>query len=71
MAHLDTWTIDVVDVMGNADHVVATVRLRGERRGVRVDTPGAHVFRFDDDGRIVEAWGFSADQAALDEFFRA
>jgi hypothetical protein len=27
------------------------------------------VFRFDDVGRIAEAWGFVRDQAALDELF--
>ena len=71
MAPLTVWDIEVVDVMGNADHVVATVRVRGERRGIKVDMPGAHAFRLDDDGRIVEGWGFLADQGGLDEFFRA
>lgn len=71
MAPLDAWDTDVIDVMGNADHVVATVHVTGERKGVRMDMAGAHVFRLDADGLIVEAWGFLADQPALDEFFRA
>ena len=66
MRPLDRWDIEVVEVMGNVDLVVASVRVRGERYGRSVDTTGAHVFRFDDAGLIAEAWGFTADQAALD-----
>lgn len=65
MQPLDRWEIDVIDVMGNADLVVATVRVRGSRYGRDVDTAGAHVFRLVD-GRITEAWGFTADQTTLD-----
>ena len=71
MAPLDAWDLELLDVMGNADMVVATVRLSGSRRGVTIATPGAHVFRLDDDARIVEAWGFTQQQARLDEFFSA
>ena len=53
----------------DVDHVVATARLTGERRRIKVRMHCAHVFRLDGDSRIVEAWGFVADQAALDEFF--
>ena len=66
MQPLDRWQIDVADLMGNADLVVATVQVRGERYGRSVDTRGAHVFRLDGDARIVEAWGFTVDQAGLD-----
>jgi hypothetical protein len=54
---LDEWRIDVTDVMGNDDLVVATVRLVARRGDIRVDTTGAHVFRFDPNGTIAEAWG--------------
>ena len=70
MQPLDTWEIDVVDVMGNADLVVAIVRLVAARGTTHIDTRGAHVFRFDADGRIAEAWGFTVDQAGLDRVFR-
>ncbi len=66
MQPLDRWEIDVADVMGNEDLVVATVRVRGSRYGRSIDTAGAHVFRIDGDARIVEAWGFAVDQDALD-----
>lgn len=71
MGPLDRWEIELLDVMGNEDLVVATIRVSGLRRGVSIETPGAHVFRFDQSGRIVEAWGFTQDQARLDDFFRA
>ena len=71
MEPLDRWEIEVVDVMGNADMVVATVRLRARRRGVEVESNGAHAFRLNAEGQVVEAWGFTADQAGLDELFRA
>lgn len=66
MQPLDRWEIDVVDVMANDDLVVATVRIRGERYGRILDCSGAHVFRLDASARIVEAWGFIADQVAAD-----
>jgi ketosteroid isomerase-like protein len=66
MLPLERWEISVDDVMANVDLVVATVRLSGLRYGRSIETRGAHVFRFDDSGRIVEAWGFTADHAGLD-----
>jgi uncharacterized protein len=65
MQPLDRWEIDVREVMGNADLIVATVTIRGSRYGREIETPGAHVFRLAD-GRIVEAWGFAEDQVRLD-----
>ena len=71
MAPLDEWTLDVLDVMGNDDLVVGIVQLRGRRHGRRIDTREGHVFRFDAQGRVAEAWGFTAERDDLDEFFRA
>ena len=71
MAPLDEWTLDVLDVMGNEDLVVGVGQLRGRRRGHTIDTRGGHVFRFDDQGRVAEAWSFTAQQDELDAFFRA
>jgi ketosteroid isomerase-like protein len=71
MEPLDEWRIEPRHMMGNADLVVAVVHLIGQRRGQSIKTHGAHVFRFDDHGRIVEAWGFAEDQTALDRFFSA
>lgn len=71
MQPLDAWNLHVEHIMGNEDMVVATVHAVGDRRGRHIDTKGAHVFRLADDGRIAEAWGFTAEQADLDEFFKA
>jgi hypothetical protein len=71
MAPLHEWDVELIDLMGNAHLVVATVRLRGERRGVRIESNGAHVFRLNDDGQVAEVWGFTVPQDRLDEFFRA
>ena len=71
MQPLDVLQLDVVDVMANLDTVVATVRLVAARGEASVATTGAHVFRFGADGRIVEVWGFVADQAGLDRVFCA
>lgn len=71
MRPLDEWAIEVRDVMANEDMVVATVGLTASRKGVRIATDGAHVFRMDDEGRITEAWGFVLDQAGLDRLLDA
>jgi ketosteroid isomerase-like protein len=69
MQPLDRWELNVRDVMGNDDMVVAVVELVAVRGGHRVECRGAHVFRFASDGRIAEVWGFVDDQAGLDALF--
>jgi len=66
MQPLDTWTIEVQDVMGNDDLVLAVVDVTAVRGSHRVECGGGHVFRFASDGRIAEVWGFVDDQAGLD-----
>jgi ketosteroid isomerase-like protein len=71
MAPLDRWEFDVHDVMVNGHVVVATVFMRGERKGRTVDLRGAHVMRLNDQGQVVEGWGFTNDQDTLDASFSA
>lgn len=71
MAPLSRWDFGLDDVMVNGDHVVATFRLQGERKGRQIDLRGAHIMRLNDAGQIIEGWGFASDQDALDEFFSA
>ncbi len=66
MQPLDRWEIDVGEVMGNGDMVVAVVDLVAVRGAHHVACRGSHVFRFAVDGRIAEVWGFVDDQAGLD-----
>jgi ketosteroid isomerase-like protein len=73
MAPLDEWRFEVTGLETNERDRAALVAFHvvGRRRGVRIDTDGHHMIRLDDAGRIVEGWGFTADQAALDAFFAA
>jgi hypothetical protein len=69
MQPLDVWTIEVDEVMGNADMIVAVVTVTAARGAHHVACKGAHVFRFAPDGRIAEVWGFVDDQETLDALF--
>jgi ketosteroid isomerase-like protein len=69
MAPLTRWDFKVEDVMVNGNYVVVTIHLEGERKGKRVDLRGAHIMRMDNGGKVVEGWGFTSDQDALDDFF--
>ena len=71
MAPLTRWDFKLGDVMVNGSYVVATFRLQGERKGRTVNLKGAHIMRLNDRHQVVEGWGFTDDQAALDEFFAA
>jgi uncharacterized protein len=70
MAPLEEWDVDVGDIMVNGDLVVATVRIRGLRKGHRIDLNGAHLMRVAN-GKVVEGWGFVEKQSILDDFFAA
>lgn len=69
MQPLDQWQLDIQSLSANQDLVVSVARLKGRRRGRTIDTVAGHVLRFDRDARIVEAWGWCADQATVDDFF--
>ena len=69
MQPLDEWVVRLDDVMANADLVVAVVHISARRGPHRVESRGAHVFRFDDAGLIAEAWGFVKAQTELDRLF--
>jgi len=71
MAPLTSWDFEVHDVMVNGNYVVATISLKGERKGKKVYLRGAHIMRINDQGQVVEGWGFTSDQDALDDFFSA
>ena len=69
MAPLTQWDFGPEDVMVNGNYVVTTFHLKGERKGKRVDLKGAHAMRLNDRGQVVEGWGFTDNQDALDDFF--
>ena len=58
--------LDVADVIADGDKVVARVRYTGTQdgefmgmpaTGTSVDVQLIDIFRFDDDGRVIEHWG--------------
>ena len=69
MEPLVEWTFHVESLAANQDLVVSVGRIRGSRLGRTLDATAGHVLRFDPDARIIEAWGWCADQSALDAFF--
>src|SRR5262245_29043376 len=71
MAPLSNWEFEVYDVMVNGNYVVVTLSLKGERKGKKVDLRGAHIMRMNEHNQVVEGWGFTSDQDALDQFFSA
>jgi len=71
MAPLDRWEFEVQVVMVNGNYVVTQIHLVGERKGKTIDTRGGHILRFNANDQIVEGWGFTEKQDALDEFFAA
>ena len=71
MAPLSRWDFTLETVMVNGNYVMTTFRLKGERKGKAIDLYGGHLMRLTDDGKVVEGWGFTDDQEALDAFFSA
>jgi ketosteroid isomerase-like protein len=64
-----TFAIDKIhSMMGNADLVAASIHFAGRRDEVSMSMDGVDVLRVQD-GKIVEMWLFSADQAAEDAFW--
>ena len=69
MQPLDQLEFHIDSLAANQDLVVSVARIRGRRLGRTLDTTGGHVLRFDPDARIIEAWGWCANQSDLDAFF--
>jgi len=71
MAPPTRWDFEVHGVMVNGEYVVVALSFKGERKGKTVDLRGAHIMRVNIQGQVVEGWGFTSDQDALDDFFSA
>lgn len=63
-----TFKIEIHDVLGSDEHVVALMRQTGEREGKRLDGQFANVFHIRD-GKVAEFWGQPFDLYAVDEFW--
>jgi uncharacterized protein len=73
MAPIDRWSLEIREVLVNVPAWSALVRFRltGRRKGRQIDTTSYHMVKLGPDMRVVEAWGYVADQDALDAFFSA
>lgn len=69
MSPLTRWDFTLEDVMVNGNYVMTTFHLQGERKGKAIDIRGGHLMRLTGEGKIVEGWGFTDEQDALDDFF--
>ena len=64
-----TFAIDKVhSIMGNGEMVAASINFSARRDGKSMSMDGVDVLRITD-GAIIEAWLFSGDQSAEDEFW--
>jgi hypothetical protein len=63
-----THRLELHDVIGNDDHVVALATARAERAGRQLESSVVHVFHVRD-GKVTEAWTYHADLYSHDDFW--
>lgn len=63
-----THRIELHDVIGNDEHVVALHTTRAERAGKQLEVNVVHVFHVRD-GKVTEAWTHHAELYSFDEFW--
>jgi ketosteroid isomerase-like protein len=66
---LESFGIEVHDVIANDEHAVALVNYDHRRSGRSFSQLGAEVFHFDGAGKISAFWALIDDTTAFDEFF--
>ena len=64
-----TFKLEVEEMFANDERGVATQRITADRDGKRLDIYSANVFRYDAEGKVVEAWGMGVDTEIGTEFF--
>jgi hypothetical protein len=69
LLRLESFDIELHDVIANDAHAVALVRYDHRRDGRSFRQLGAEVFHFDGAGRISAFWVLIDDTTAFDEFF--
>lgn len=63
-----SFKLDIHDMLGNDDHVVALVRAAGTRNGKSLDANVVHIMHITD-GKLAEFWAFPEDGSAFDDFW--
>jgi ketosteroid isomerase-like protein len=63
---------DVHDTLANDDHAIVMATVRAKRHDNQETYEGryVHIFHIDADGKALESWVFSEDQAAFDQFLQ-
>ena len=57
------------DVLANGQHLVALLHLLASRGDRTIDMARVNVYRTQDDGRVLERWGYVGDQASFNDLF--
>lgn len=61
-------TVEPLDILEGEEHLMSFTRVTAEKEGQSLDVIMADAMRFGPDGRVVEYWTLSNDQAAVDSF---
>jgi ketosteroid isomerase-like protein len=60
--------VQPMDILDGEDHLMSFTHVTADREGDHLDVVMADAMRFGPDGRVVEYWTLSNDQAAVDAF---
>jgi ketosteroid isomerase-like protein len=60
--------VEPVDILEGRDYLMSFTHITAEQEGRTLDVMMADAMRFGADGRVVEYWTLSNDQAAVDAF---
>jgi ketosteroid isomerase-like protein len=60
--------VQPMDILEGEDHLMSFTHVTADREGDHLDVVMADAMRFGPDGRVVEYWTLSNDQAAVDAF---
>jgi ketosteroid isomerase-like protein len=60
--------VEPMDILEGDDHLMSFTHVTADKEGAHLDVVMADAMRFGPDGRVVEYWTLSNDQAAVDAF---
>jgi ketosteroid isomerase-like protein len=64
-----TYKTELLGVMANDQYAVTKHRWSAERNGNQIKMDNFNVYRFDNDGKLIERWEYVEDQEAHDKFW--
>ena len=64
----DRLVVEPIDVLEGESYLMSFTHVTAQKDDDRLDVVMADAMRFGDDGRVVEFWTLSNDQAAVDRF---